>query len=156
MKYWGYFVAKLLAIGVTAYGTGKLIYHFIPRATNRYSLQPFMHDLPYTLIVMAHFLLIAGLIWLAVWDQRYRCRTCLRRLRMPVSEGGWHHVLLGPPRTDYICPFGHGTLRVSELNLTGGNPRDWEKHNDDIWKELYALAGVDDEDEGSSGSRRRR
>lgn len=146
MKYWGYFAAKLLAVLAFAYGTGKLLYFFVPKQINRFSLQPFMHDLPYTLMVMLHFLLCVGLVWLVVWDQRYRCRTCLRKLRMPVLEGGWHHVLLGPPRTDYICPFGHGTLRVTELNLSGGHQRAWEEHDEDIWKELYAL-----EEESKSG-----
>ena len=139
MRYWAYFVAKLIAVLAFAYGTGKFLFVFFPRQVNRFSLQPFMHDLPYTLAVMIHFLICAGLMWLVVWDQRYRCRTCLRKLRMPVIEGGWHHVLLGPPRTDYICPFGHGTLRVTELNLSGGHQLNWERHDDDIWKELYAL-----------------
>lgn len=139
MKYWGYFLAKLFAVMVFAYGSGRMIFLYFPKQYTRWKLQPFMHDLPYTLMVMAHFLLIAGLIWLIVWDQRYRCRTCLRKLRMPVVNGGWHHVILGPPRTDYICPFGHGTLRVQELSLDGTFQRDWQEHDEDIWKELYAL-----------------
>ena len=60
-----------------------------------------------------------GVIWLAICDQRYRCRTCLRRLRMPILTGDWTHILLGPPRTEYICPFGHGTLKVDEVQITG-------------------------------------
>jgi hypothetical protein len=139
MRFWAYFVAKLAAVLALAWGVGWLLLAFYPRQVNRFSLQPFMHDLTYTVLVMAHFLICAGLIWLAVWDQRYRCRTCLRKLRMPVAEGGWHHVLLGPPKTGYICPFGHGTLHVAELNFTGGNHLNWQKHDEDIWKELYAL-----------------
>ncbi len=139
MKYWAYLFAKVIAVLAFAYGSGRILFQLFPKQVDRYSLQPFMHDLPYTMIVMVHFLVSAGLLWLAFFDQRYRCRSCLRKLRMPVAGGGWHHVLLGPPRTDYICPFGHGTLRVTELNLSGGYQRDWEKHDDDIWKELYAL-----------------
>ena len=139
MKYWGYFSAKLLAVLAFAYGSGRVLFGAFARKSEPWELQPFMHNLSYTVLVMVHFLAVAGLIWLVVWDQRYRCRTCLRKLRMPVANGGWHHVLLGPPRTDYICPFGHGTLRVQELNLGGGFHRDWQEHDDDIWKELYAL-----------------
>ena len=47
-----------------------------------------------------------------IWDQRYRCRVCLRRLRMPVETGSWSRMLqFGRPRIEYICPYGHGTLR---------------------------------------------
>jgi hypothetical protein len=75
--------------------------------------------------------------WIA-WDQRYRCRTCLRRLRMPMATGSWKNMMfLGQPRTEYICVYGHGTLKVPELQLTG-EPSDWQPH-DDIWKELESL-----------------
>jgi len=77
-------------------------------------------------------------VWLIVWDQRYRCRTCLRWLRMPLRTGSWTHVLFGAPRTEYICLYGHGTLTVDELQISGQQMRDWEPH-EDIWKELFAL-----------------
>ena len=48
------------------------------------------------------------------------------------------HVLLGAPRTEYICPYGHGTLQVAELQITGHQEPDWHKH-DDMWKELIAI-----------------
>lgn len=138
MKYWGFFLAKLLAVAGTSVGLGWLLYVFFPRQPIAFGLRdPFM-QLPFTLMAMAHFVLTMGMIWVAVWDQKMRCRTCLRRLRMPVAEGHWHHVLLGPPRTSYVCVFGHGTLRVSELNITGKNPAAWEEH-EDIWTELYEL-----------------
>ena len=66
MKYWGYFVVKLIAVLAFAYGTGKLLYVFFPKEISRFSLQPFMHDLPYTLMVMAHFLVCAGLVFLSL------------------------------------------------------------------------------------------
>jgi hypothetical protein len=47
-------------------------------------------------------------------------------------------VLLGPPRREYICPYGHGTLKVSELQITGPHPADWQQHSDDIWAELFS------------------
>ena len=80
-------------------------------------LNPFGTHLGYTAAMMALWLVAVGLVYLAVLDQRYRCRACLRRLRMPVSSGEWDQILLGRPRTEYICLFGHGTLRVPELHL---------------------------------------
>jgi hypothetical protein len=88
--------------------------------------------------MLVFWLIASGAIWLTVWDQRYRCRTCLRRLRMPILRGSWTHVLLGAPRTEYICPYGHGTLSVDELQITGHTEPDWEAHQD-MWKELFSL-----------------
>jgi hypothetical protein len=47
-------------------------------------------------------------------------------------------VLLGAPHTEYICPYGHGTLSVAELQITGHQEPDWEPH-EDMWKELVSL-----------------
>jgi len=89
--------------------------------------------------MLVFFLACFGVVYLIVWDQRYRCRSCLRRLRMPVSAGSWPNMLLfGQPRTEYICLYGHGTLKVPEFRVTK-NSHDWESHDDDIWKELEAL-----------------
>ena len=80
-----------------------------------------------------------GVIFLIFLDQRYRCRTCGRRLCMPVTTGRYAQMLLfGPPKTEYICVYGHGTLKVPELHITGKEPSAWEPH-EDIWKELYTL-----------------
>jgi hypothetical protein len=97
---------------------------------------------PYVLsglvIILVFWLFGAGLLWLIVLDQRYRCRSCLRRLRMPVLRGSWTNVLLGAPHTEYICPYGHGTMSVAELQITGRTGPDWQPH-EDIWKELFSL-----------------
>ena len=82
-------------------------------------------------------LLGAGLFYLVIWDQRRRCRTCLRRLMMPINSGSWGNMLrLGRPMTEYICPFGHGTLQIDELQITGKNTPNWQAHDENIWKEL--------------------
>lgn len=57
---------------------------------------------------------------------------------MPVSRGSWQGVLLGPPRTEYICPYGHGTLRVKDLHLESPEATNW-RQIDDIWKELERM-----------------
>jgi hypothetical protein len=141
MRYWAYFAAKLLVAGAFFLVLRKAVeFVFFPHPTKYLNVAtpPFAHDLPYTFTMLGLALAAAGVLWLIVWDQRYRCRTCLRRLRMPVVAGSWTHVLLiGTPRTEYICPYGHGTLKVAELQITGANP-DWQPH-EDIWTELRAL-----------------
>jgi hypothetical protein len=139
MRYWAYLVAKLAVAGAVFYGLRGMIARFFPPEVYL-SLRPdpFAHDLTYTFAMLLFTLLAVGAVWLIIWDQRYRCRTCLRRLRMPVQHGSWNHVLLGAPRTEYICLYGHGTLSVSELQITGHVEPDWEPH-EDIWKELYSL-----------------
>jgi hypothetical protein len=87
--------------------------------------------------MLGWFLFCMALFYAAILDTRYRCRTCLRRLRMPVKTGSWSHVLLGPSKTEYICPYGHGTLKIFEIQSTGPHPPDWEAHGD-IWKELFS------------------
>jgi hypothetical protein len=139
MKYWGFLLLKLVA--------GALLMRFVWRAIllgfrdqDRFAgLAPFGHDLGFTSAMLVFFLACFGVVYLIVWDQRYRCRTCLRRLRMPVSAGSWPNMLLfGQPRTEYICLYGHGTLKVPEFRVMKKSP-DWESHDDDIWKELESL-----------------
>jgi hypothetical protein len=143
VKYWSFLVAKLIGIGVVLYGLWMTLGAlwqpepvFIQRQLVK--LNPFGTHLGYTAAMMGLWLLAVGLVYLAVLDQRYRCRACLRRLRMPVSSGEWDQILLGRPRTEYICLFGHGTLRVPELHLASPELIKW-KPIDDMWKELNEL-----------------
>jgi hypothetical protein len=142
MKYWAFLVSKLaLAAGFLIVLRGVLR-HILPGPQTfmdpSIRPDPFGHDLLYTFSMLVFTLFAVGLVWVIIWDQRYRCRTCLRRLRMPILTGSWTHVLFGAPRTEYICPYGHGTLKVAELQITGHQYPDWEPH-EDIWKELYSL-----------------
>jgi len=141
MRYWAYLVAKLVAVAGILWGTRRLMAAVMPAPDTFMHMRfrdPFVTDLNYTFIMLVFWLFGAGLLWLIVLDQRYRCRTCLRRLRMPVHTGSWTHVLFGAPKTEYICLYGHGTLKVDELQITGHQNPDW-KPNEDIWKELYSL-----------------
>ena len=137
MRYWVYLAAKLCLVAGLAYGGTALIAHSWP-VTGSVAVRqrPFARDLTYTFVMMGWFLSCLGLFYGAIVDTRYRCRTCLRRLRMPINTGSWSHVLFGPSKLEYICPFGHGTLKVPEIQITGPHPPDWETHGD-IWKELF-------------------
>lgn len=139
-RYWGFLLLKLVG---AALGSSVLLWflnlYWQPRTPwfhlNRYQ---FTFDLGYTTLAGVWFLLSYGLLYLAFWDQRYRCRTCLHRLCMPVETGSWSYMLqLGRPTMEYICPFGHGTLNIEELQITGTVPPDWTEHGD-MWSELFA------------------
>jgi hypothetical protein len=140
VRYWGFLLVKLSAAALASSAALWFLNLFWPPRTplfhlNRYQ---FMFDLGYTTLVMVWFLLSYGMLYLAFWDQRYRCRTCLHRLCMPVETGSWSHMLrLGRPKMEYICPYGHGTLNIEELQITGTVAPDWTEHGD-IWAELFA------------------
>ncbi len=137
MRYWAYLAAKLVAVGFAL----RYLWHgftLVLPAPRLYRDQFFGYDLPWTTAAGVFFLICCGAVYLCILEQRYRCRVCLRRLRMPITTGSWGHVLqLGTPRVEYICPFGHGTLKVVALQITGHEPPDWKPH-EDMWKELAA------------------
>ena len=98
-----------------------------------------LRDSPSGEILVAWFWLFglaaAGLLYWSLLDQRYRCRVCLRRLRMPVPTGSWSTPLLNRPGTEYICTFGHGKVNVAGVRLFGMEPARWT-YNRDYWHEL--------------------
>jgi hypothetical protein len=140
MRYWGILAAKLAAVAGVIAGLWFGLNALWPKPDPglRVQLHPFATDLWYTAAVMVMFLVGVGLVYLAVFDQRYRCRTCGRRLRMPVRQGGWNLVLMGRPTLDYICAYGHGTLRVPELGIASPEQAAWEPI-EDMWRELEEL-----------------
>jgi len=139
MRYWGYLCAKVVVAAAALYGLLMGISRLFP---DPYPNEPLRNgDLKLLCIVvlMIWFLLAAGTSYLIVWDQRRRCRTCLRRLRMPVATGSWGSMLqLGRPRIEYICAYGHGTLREEELQISGLANPEWTAHSDDYLQELSA------------------
>jgi hypothetical protein len=108
------------------------------------ALAPLSHAGEYlaiNLAFMVWFLFGAGMLYLIVYDQRYRCRVCLRRLRMPVETGSRGFMLqMGRPRTEFICPYGHGTLKQEEFQTSGLENPEWTSHSGDMWEELYAAS----------------
>ena len=140
MKYWGYFTLKVCAGAALFYGLWQWLVAVMPEPApfRQYRVARFGQDLAWTTVILVFVLLACGVFYVIIWDQRYRCRSCLRRLRMPVVKGAWNQVLFGAPQTEYICPYGHGTLEVPELQITGMEHPSWKPH-DDIWKELEKL-----------------
>jgi len=149
MRYCAYFAAKLVTVAATFYGLLVLLnWYWPPEPPSRFSYIPprFGYNLGYTLTVLILFLLFTAGMYFIIWDQRYRCRVCLRQLRMPVETGSWSRMLqFGRPRIEYICPYGHGTLREDELQISGLENPEWTPHSDDMWEELYASSKEPDE-----------
>jgi hypothetical protein len=136
MRYWAYLAAKLLATAVCLRYIWLGMTWLLPRP-HLYRNNFLGYDLNWTLAAGLFFLISCGAVVACVLEQRYRCRVCLRRLRMPITTGSWGQMLqLGRPRVEYICPFGHGTLKVEELQISGIESPNWQRHDDDIWKEL--------------------
>jgi hypothetical protein len=140
MRYWAWFAAKLAVAIAGSAGLLKWVSRMFP--ADKDTLAPLGKGVSYLLCdlaLMLVFLLFAGALYLAVWDQRYRCRVCLRRLRMPIATGSWSQILLfGRPQIEYICPYGHGTWREADLHISGMSAAEWTPHSDDIWAELTA------------------
>jgi hypothetical protein len=143
MKYWGYFALKLAAIAGLLRVLWLVMNRLIPEPAIflYHRVSRFPQDLPWTTALLAYWLVSLGLLGLAVWDQRRRCRVCLHRLRMPVNKGFFSYAsIFSPPETESICPYGHGTLTEPEVHLDAHDKTEWKQH-DDIWKELAGLEG---------------
>jgi hypothetical protein len=149
MRYWGYFAGKLAVWGGIMYSLLHAIGWYWPSAPDIKGLERLgrmSQDLQCNLALAVWFLLGSGALYLVIWDQRYRCRVCLRRLRMPVETGSWSRMLLlGRPRIEYICLYGHGTLKESELQISGHENPEWTRHAE-YWEELCATAKDEDAD----------
>lgn len=142
MRYWAILAAKLAGAAAILYVIwwGLTLWYRPPVHIVIWRQSAFLHDLNWTTAMFLYNLLAQGLLFWTVRDQRRRCRTCGRILRMPVSHGSYGQMLLfGRPRTEYICVYGHGTLTVPELHVSGREPSSWAPHTEDMWKELYAL-----------------
>jgi hypothetical protein len=141
MRYWAYLVGKVVVAAAPLYGLLLLLERSFPAPPK--GGWPRLHNMNEELLgvlwMLGWFLLCAGALYLIVWDQRRRCRVCLHLLRMPIETGSRSYMLqLGRPTIESICPYGHGTLKEDELQITGRDNPEWQAHSDDIWQELCA------------------
>ena len=154
MRYWAYLGAKVIATcAIFGVLIALLNYWWPPELqiiAHVYVYVPprFGYSLGYTFATLILFLAFDAALYFVWWDQRYRCRTCLRRLRMPVETGSWSQMLqFGRPRIEYICPYGHGTLKQDELQISGRENAEWKQNSGDIWEELAASSTKPGEDQ---------
>jgi hypothetical protein len=47
---------------------------------------------------------------------------------------------LGRPRIEYICVYGHGTLKKEEYETSELENPKWTESSGDIWEDLYAAS----------------
>jgi hypothetical protein len=141
MRYWAYLAGKVVVAAGPLYGLLILLERKFPAPPKEG--WPRLHNMNQELVgllcMLGWFLLCAAALYIIVWDQRRRCRVCLRHLRMPIETGSRSYMLqLGRPTIESICPYGHGTLKEDELQITGRDTPEWKAHSDDIWDELCA------------------
>ena len=166
MRFWAYLSAKLAAAGAVFYGVLVLLSRTLGRAPFHPAVKAATAEkakelaevaqqlaplrdagtrLWYDLALLGWFALLVVALFFIIHDQRYRCRVCLRRLRMPVETGSWGQMLqFGRPRIEYICPYGHGTLRADEVQISGLAAPEWTPQSGDIWEELCGTIIKDD------------
>src|SRR3954466_11579036 len=109
MRYWAWFAIKIAVASAIFEQLLKFVVALFPAVKDN-PVAPLSHGADFLLCdlaLMLLFLLAAGTLYAIVWDQRYRCRVCLRRLRMPISTGSLTGILqFGQPRIEYICTYG--------------------------------------------------
>ena len=136
-RYWGWLVLKFAAAtALTAglYGLLRNTLFRMEKLNGRFDLVQFTFDGVLVGFWMLPMVWVA-LIWLCVLDQRYRCRTCARRLRMPVDQGSYATLLFGRPGVEYVCPYGHGKLLI-EVRVSSDVAPKWTRYGN-IWQELF-------------------
>ncbi len=79
---------------------------------------------------------MGALSW-SIYDQRRRCRVCLRRLGLPAHVGCPGCLLLDWAGTEMVCMEGHGMLHVPELAPCWQDPAKWTTL-DASWQGLFA------------------
>jgi hypothetical protein len=107
-------------------------------------LQQFLTDLAGWAVPILFWCFLLASWGMTGWilrDQQNRCRTCCERLRMPVHSGLWSSLVIDRPRTEYICPYGHGTLYVPGTRLLDIDSVNWTS-NRDFWHELLDEGSV--------------
>ncbi len=128
MKWWCLIAAKI---------AGILFLHlvFVHWANQLFPDGRLGRDLNYTFAILAADIFVFVIGYAAWLDQRYRCRVCISRLRMPLNLGDWSHAtLIAPPRLEWICSQGHGTLLQEQFQLGGGKPDQWIDNDEDFWR----------------------
>lgn len=122
IRYWLWLAVKLGIAGLIVVGVWTVAGWVIPPAPGGLlaGYPRLGSDLAYTLAVFVVGFIAFLLGWWCAVDQVYRCRVCVRKLRMPLAEGNYGRVMReGVPHTEYICTYGHGRLRVPDVHVSG-------------------------------------
>jgi len=74
---------------------------------------------------------MGALAW-SIYDQRHRCRVCLRRFGLAAQVGCPGCVFLSWAGTEMVCLEGHGMLRVPERVCSWQKPAQWMSLDDSL------------------------
>lgn len=74
---------------------------------------------------------MGALAW-SIYDQRHRCRICLRRFGLAAQVGCPGCVFLSWAGTEMVCLEGHGMLRVPERVSSWQKPAQWISLDDSL------------------------
>jgi hypothetical protein len=73
-----------------------------------------------------------GTLTWSIYDQRHRCRVCLRRFGLAAQVGCPGCVFLSWAGTEMVCLEGHGMLRVPERVSSWQRPDQWMSLDDSL------------------------
>jgi hypothetical protein len=132
LSYWLFFIAKSY-LGLGAIGCGWIL--FID-PSNGVDLSRGLGEFSVLITTWVFALFACGFLHWSWRDQQLRCHVCLRRMRIPATSGSWASYLFNRPRTEYLCPAGHGTVSVSPGEPGGPDSSDW-KDMDESWRDLF-------------------
>jgi hypothetical protein len=132
MRWWLLLSAKALLVLALHLGGILVMNRVFPGDTLGLDLQYsfWIFALDMALFVLGYFL------WM---DQRYRCRTCLRRLRSPIATGSFGKAtIFHPPQLEWICLYGHGTMAEPTAPLSSPRSMHWQAHDENFWRAFDA------------------
>jgi hypothetical protein len=128
--WWAFFLGKAGLLLVAVYlGASVLVYKASVFLIG--SVHPLADEITAWLFLPAA---IAVLTW-AIRDQQQRCRSCLRRLALPVNIGRTGCVLLNWSGTEMVCSEGHGVLYLPDSQANWLERDHWNSL-DESWSSL--------------------
>ena len=131
LRWWAFFLAKSAALTGAAYFLAWIVVHQFVSAMLG-TIYPLADEVAvWTFLPLA----VVVLLW-SMADQQKRCRTCLRRLVMPIDIGRPGSVLLNFAGTEMVCSEGHGILYMPESDASSLERDRWSTL-DDSWSDLF-------------------
>lgn len=113
-RWWGFFAGKALLSLTIAFVLALAVTHYVSVLLTG-AVQP-MSDIASMWVFL---LLASGALTWTIYDQRRRCRICLRRLGLSVHVGCPGYTLLDCwAATELVCAHGHGMLYMPDTDAS--------------------------------------
>lgn len=113
-RWWGFFTAKALLSLMIVFVAALEVTHYVSVLLTG-AVQP-MSDIASMWVFL---LLASGALSWTIYDQRRRCRVCLRRLGLSVHVGCPGYTLLDCwAATELVCSQGHGMLYMPDTDAS--------------------------------------